>query len=82
MYEPLLPVADDLATLNATLEAADSRERVARITQAFDETARRISAATQSSVNDGDRKTLQRLYRGMLAARRIVLNLHERGLSG
>jgi hypothetical protein len=78
MYDALLPIAQDLNALDATLNAPDSQQRVARITAAFDETARRISSATQSAASDRDRIELQKLYRGMIAARRIVLTLHER----
>jgi hypothetical protein len=78
MYDALLPIAQDLNALDATLSAPDSQQRVARIAAAFDETARRISSATHSAASEGARIELQKLYRGMLAARRIVLTLHER----
>lgn len=78
MYDALLPIAQDLNTLDATLAAPDSPQRVARIVAAFDETARRISSATQSAGDERERAELQKLYRGMIAARRIVLTLHER----
>jgi hypothetical protein len=78
MYDALLPIAQDLNTLDATLSAPDSHQRVARIAAAFDETARRISTATQSAAGDQQRLELQRLYRGMVAAKRIILTLHER----
>ncbi|MEJ0003118.1 MAG: type III secretion system protein [Pararobbsia sp.] len=78
MYDALLPIAQDLNALNATLAAPDGPQRVARIAAAFDETARRISSATQVAADERERLDLQRLYRGMIAARRIVLSLHER----
>ncbi|WP_240766293.1 type III secretion system protein [Paraburkholderia flava] len=78
MYDALLPIAQDLNSLDATLNAPDSQQRIARIASAFDETARRISSATQGAANDHERTELQKLYRGMIAARRIVLTLHER----
>jgi hypothetical protein len=78
MYDALLPVAQDLNALDATLKAPDGPQRIARIAAAFDETARRISSATQSATDQRDRLDLQKLYRGMVAARRIVLTLHER----
>ncbi|CAB3769447.1 type III secretion system protein [Paraburkholderia solisilvae] len=78
MYDALLPIAQDLNTLDATLAAPDGHQRVARIAAAFDETARCISAATQSAADDAERAELQKLYRGMIAARRIVLTLSER----
>jgi hypothetical protein len=78
MYDALLPIAQDLNALDATLSAPDGAQRVARIAAAFDETARRISSATQAADDEHERLELQKLYRGMLAARRIVLTLHER----
>ncbi|MDH6146209.1 MULTISPECIES: hypothetical protein [Paraburkholderia] len=78
MYDALLPIAEDLNTLDATLAAPDATERVARIVAAFDETARRISTFAQTARDDQQRSELQKLYRGMIAARRIVLALHER----
>jgi hypothetical protein len=78
MYEALQTIAQDLNTLDATLNSPDSQQRVARIAAAFEQTAQRISSATQSAANDHERIELQKLYRGMIAARRIVLTLHER----
>jgi hypothetical protein len=78
MYDALLPIAQDLNTLDATLAAPDSAQRVARIAAAFDETARCISSATQCAADAHARLELQKLYRGIIAARRIVLTLHER----
>jgi hypothetical protein len=78
MYDALLPIAQDLNALDATFAAPDSAARVARIAAAFDETANRISAATQAALDEHERTNLQKLYRGMIAARRIVLTLYER----
>lgn len=78
MYDALIPIAQDLNALDATLAAPDSPQRVARIAAAFDETARRISSATQAAGGERERLELQKLYRGMIAARRIVISLHER----
>jgi hypothetical protein len=78
MYDALLPIAQDLNALDATLSAPDSQQRVAQIAGAFEETARCISAATQTASDERERAELQKLYRGMIAARRIVLTLHER----
>ncbi|MBN3807413.1 type III secretion system protein [Paraburkholderia sp. Ac-20336] len=78
MYDALIPIAQDLSALDATLAAPDGAQRVARIAAAFDETARRISQATQTAADDGERLDLQKLYRGMVAARRIVLSIQER----
>lgn len=80
MYDALLPIAKDLNALDATLQAPDALQRIARIAAAFDETAQKISSATQNAANDHERIEMQKLYRGMIAARRIVLTLHERHL--
>jgi hypothetical protein len=81
MYDALLPIAQDLNALDATFAAPDGAQRVARIAAAFEETARRISTATQTATDDHKRTELQKLYRGMTAARRIVLTLHERRMT-
>ncbi|MBN3825118.1 type III secretion system protein [Burkholderia sp. Ac-20384] len=78
MYDALTPLTQDLSTLDVVLDAPDSAQRIARIAAAFDETARRISQATQMASSNGERTDLQKLYRGMIAARRIVLSLQER----
>lgn len=78
MYDALLPIAQDLNSLDATLQAPDASQRITRIAAAFDETAKQISTATQSAANDHERIEMQKLYRGMIAAKRIVLTLHER----
>jgi hypothetical protein len=62
MYDALLPIAQDLNTLDATLNAPDSQQRVARIAAAFEQTAQHISSATQSAANDLERIELQKLY--------------------
>lgn len=77
MYEMLEPVAQDLNTLEAVLSAPDAKARMQKIAEAFDETTRRISEATQAAVLDDDRIALQKLYRGFVAARRIAMNLYE-----
>ncbi len=78
MYDALLPITQDLNAFDVTLNAPDGLQRVTRIAAAFDETARRISTATQTAKDDQERLELQKLYRGMIAAQRIVLTLHER----
>ncbi|NRO98865.1 type III secretion system protein [Paraburkholderia sp. NMBU_R16] len=78
MYDPLMSVAKDLNELDVVLGAKDASDRIAKIVSAFDETAERISSATQSVHDSQERIEMQKLYRGMIAARRIVLNLQER----
>ncbi|PLZ00282.1 type III secretion system protein [Burkholderia sp. WAC0059] len=77
MYELLAPVAKDMDQLEATLAAPDSAERVRKIGAALEATAGRVSDATQLVGTDEERLALQKIYRGVVAARSIVLNLHE-----
>ncbi|ONB68925.1 type III secretion protein, partial [Burkholderia pseudomallei] len=39
--------------------------------------AGRVSAATAHAASDYDRDAMQKIYRGLLAAQRIVATLHE-----
>ncbi|MBN3821391.1 type III secretion protein, partial [Paraburkholderia sp. Se-20369] len=45
--------------------------------QALGGTAERVSAATAQAASDFDRDAMQKIYRGLLAAQRIVATLHE-----
>lgn len=75
MFEPLLAVADDLDQLDKTLKSPDSAQRAKAICAALDETAQRIADATPSAKSDRTRSDLQRLFRGMVAARRLIAQL-------
>ena len=77
MYEKIAAVAPLLKDLNASLRAPDSSKRVASIIEALDETAREISDVTQSTESAEERAALQKIYRGMIAAKRVVAHLHE-----
>lgn len=77
MYEKLATVAPLMEKLNATLSAPDSSARVTEIMTALHQTASEISDAAQSAVPADERAALQTIYRGMLAAKRIVAQLHE-----
>ncbi len=77
MYESLAPVAHDLTHLKATLASPMSHALVKRATEALDTTARAFADATQKAGGDQERADLQILYRGFVAARRIVAHLHE-----
>ncbi|OMU51191.1 hypothetical protein AQ775_01780, partial [Burkholderia pseudomallei] len=60
---------------------ADGRPGAAGGSAAFrrglGETAERVSAATAHAASDYDRDAMQKIYRGLLAAQRIVATLHE-----
>lgn len=77
MYEKLTAVAPLMEKLNATLSAPDASVRVAAIMGALDETANEISDAAQSALPPDERAELKTIYRGMVAAKRIVAQLHE-----
>ncbi|WP_323117789.1 type III secretion protein [Burkholderia alba] len=77
MYEALERVAGDFGSLEKTLAAPDAASRIKSIRDALGETAERVSAATAQAASDYDRDAMQKIYRGLLAAQRIVLTLHE-----
>ena len=77
MYESLAPVAKDLTHLKATLASPMSHALVTRATAALDTTAKELADATNKASGDHERAELQTLYRGFVAARRIVAQLHE-----
>lgn len=77
MYEALEPVTKDLTNLKATLESPTSEARVARISEAFNAVAQKLSDATQKTTVPAERTDLQKLYRGFVAAGRLVRQMHE-----
>jgi len=77
MYEKLGAVAPLLENLRATLSAPDAGMHVSAIVAALDETAHEISNEALSVENGAERAALHKIYRGMLAAKRIVARLHE-----
>ncbi|MEW6343405.1 MAG: type III secretion system protein [Pseudomonadota bacterium] len=80
MYNALEAVHADLKGLENTLRTPAAAARVARIAEALEQCAQDVSDATRQATGEDDRAALQKVYRGMVAARRIVLRLHE--LSG
>ncbi|HEY4350000.1 MAG TPA: type III secretion system protein [Paraburkholderia sp.] len=77
MHEDLEAVRDDLKQLQQVLDSPAAPARVARIIAAFDACAQRVSDATCATEDAIDRAALQKLYRGLVAARNIVHRLHE-----
>ncbi|WP_412025864.1 type III secretion protein [Burkholderia cepacia] len=73
MYQDLEAVRDDLKQLQRTLESPDG---LARIERAFEACAERVSDATSACNDAQDRAALQKIYRGVVAARSIVQQLH------
>ncbi|PCE32400.1 type III secretion protein [Burkholderia ubonensis] len=77
MYEALERAADAHGPLEQALGAPDAAMRIGAIRQALGEAAERVSAATAQAASDYDRDAMQKIYRGLLAAQRIVATLHE-----
>ncbi|KVN39668.1 type III secretion protein [Burkholderia pyrrocinia] len=77
MYEALERAAEDCGPLEQALGAPDAAVRIGTLRQALGETAERVSAATVQAASDFDRDAMQKIYRGLLAAQRIVATLHE-----
>jgi signal transduction protein with GAF and PtsI domain len=77
MYDALETVRTDIKKLETTLKAPDAQQRVARIAQALEQCAQEISEATRRALQEDERAALQKIYRGMIAARRMTLRLHE-----
>ncbi|ABC34482.1 hypothetical protein [Burkholderia thailandensis] len=77
MYEALEQAADAFGPLEQALAAPDAAARIGAIRRALGETAERVSAATAHAASDYDRDAMQKIYRGLLAAQRIVATLHE-----
>ncbi|KVD86565.1 type III secretion protein [Burkholderia sp. ABCPW 14] len=77
MYEALERAAGEFGPIEQALAAPDAAVRIGAIRQALGETAERVSAATVQAASDYDRDAMQKIYRGLLAAQRIVATLHD-----
>ncbi|CBW77117.1 type III secretion protein (plasmid) [Mycetohabitans rhizoxinica] len=77
MYEALEACAADFNDLPKIITDAS---KVKTIRSALDATARRIAEDTGET--EVDRDSLAKLYRGLLAASRIVAQLHEKRSTG
>lgn len=77
MYQALESISQDLKHLREGLTGPAAAGQVARITAALEATAQKISQATRDAMVDADRVALQKIYAGIVAARRIVQQLHE-----
>lgn len=76
MYEPIEACATDFNEFQRLLTDPSGVERINAIRAALEETAANISKET--SANETERNHLSQLYRGMLAASRIVAQLQEK----
>jgi hypothetical protein len=77
MYDRLETICEDLRNFGVVLAGADAASSVRRIADALEYTCQEVSERTRASGDDEQRARLQRIYRGMLAARRLVERLHE-----
>jgi len=77
MYDALETIRDELKNLPALLAANDAASRVRRITAAFEQTVRDVSDRTRGCNDAAQHAQLQTIYRGLLAAGRLVQRLHE-----
>lgn len=77
MYEALQPVVADLVGFEATLNSPTRHVRVARLTSALDATAQAMSDRLAGATAERERVHLQTLYRGLVAASRIVQRLSD-----
>jgi signal transduction protein with GAF and PtsI domain len=77
MYEQLEPLCDELKNFAALLGANDANARIQRLSSAFEQTAKQFGERLSQSIEDAERRQLQTVYRGLLAARRLVGRLHE-----
>jgi len=77
MYEPIESCAADFNDLQKVLADPAGRERVTAIQVALEQTAEQIGKTPAES--DTDRDNLAKLYRGIIAAGRIVALLQESG---
>ncbi|WP_147297957.1 type III secretion system protein [Trinickia dinghuensis] len=77
MYEALEAIRDELKRLPAMLASDDATSRVRRVSEAFDQTIRLIAERPRDVAGEAQRAQLQTLYRGLLAASRLVQRLHE-----
>jgi hypothetical protein len=78
MYEALDAVATDLGQIKTLAAQPDATPRMEAIRVALERTAQRLS--DRSATTDSERDQLATLYRGILAASRIVTRLREHHL--
>jgi hypothetical protein len=76
MYDALEVHANDFNAISRLLSDPAASARVDAIREALKQTAERI--AKETATNEQDRKTLSTLYRGFVAASRILNQLQSR----
>jgi|GEM_PF-3083312 len=80
MYEAIERHAQHFMALQNVVTAADADARVAELRKALEESAEQLNHAANGTAADRDARA--RIYRGLVAASRIVGQLREDALRG
>ena len=80
MYEAIDRHAQHFMALQNVVTAADADTRVAELRKALEESAEQLNHAADGTAADRDARA--RIYRGLVAASRIVGQLREDALRG
>ncbi|BCG01465.1 hypothetical protein PPGU19_060330 (plasmid) [Paraburkholderia sp. PGU19] len=80
MYEAIERHAQHFMQLQNVVTAADADARVAELRKALEESAEQLNHAPDGTAADRDARA--RIYRGLVAASRIVGQLREDALRG
>ncbi|MEX3972623.1 MULTISPECIES: hypothetical protein [Paraburkholderia] len=80
MYEAIERHAQHFMALQNVVTAADADTRVAELREALEESAEQLNHAADGTAADRDARA--RIYRGLVAASRIVGQLREDALRG
>jgi hypothetical protein len=80
MYEAIERNAQHFMELQTLVTAADADARVAQLRKALEESAEQLNHAADGTAADRDARA--RIYRGLVAASRIVGQLRDDALRG
>jgi hypothetical protein len=75
MYEVLERVGSDFANLPQLIEEDGAESKIAAICSALEETA--ATVASVSGGDDLDRNNRAKIYRGLIAAKRVLIQLRD-----
>ena len=79
MYQAIERHAAKFNDLQGLVRAPDADAQVAQLRRALEESAEALNSHTDSSIEDRDARA--KIYRGLLAASRIVAQLREDALN-
>jgi len=77
MYEKLIAAGPLFNDLRATLRSPGAAGHVVQLTEALDDAARTVGEISSTPLSADQRFALQKVYRGMIAAKRLVASLHD-----